>query len=425
MSADAEPGPGAGGRVGVGPEPDEGRLDLVHRVALASLPMMGPVRLAALVAMGSVDAWEVVRRGGAATDRRLDGVLGSRPGALADRWRQAARQTDPCALWSRHEAAGVRILDPGSDPLRTVFDGDPNPPSILFGLGDPIVPSARVAVVGTRDCTRSGRDLAFRLGHELARAGVAVVSGLALGIDGAAHAGALVAGDGAAGVDPTGGAAGVDVARSAAPPVGVVGSGLDVVYPRDHRSLWHRVAAVGLLLSEYPLGTPPVAWHFPSRNRLIAALSRVVVVVESHGQGGSLHTVDEALVRDVTVMAVPGSVHSPASAGTNRLLRDGAAVACGPDDVLTQLSLTGAWQPPARRSPTADDDGATPADAGPPTGLAGEVLRALRSEPASLDQVAIRTANPVADVAVVLADLVDDGLVVESAGWFERTHRRR
>ena len=140
-----------------------------------------------------------------------------------------------------------------------------------------------------------------------------------MGIDGAAHAGATEV-DGA-------------------PPVAVVGSGLDVVYPRRHRSLWQLVAERGVVLSEHPLGSAPVAWHFPARNRLIAALADVVVVVESQERGGSMHTVDEAQRRDVDVMAVPGPVTSRASTGTNRLLADGAEVARDATDVLVKLGL--------------------------------------------------------------------------------------
>src|SRR5262249_15322114 len=146
----------------------------------------------------------------------------------------------------------------------------------------------RVGLVGTRRCTPTGKSVARQLGRELAACGVAVVSGLAIGIDGCAHQGALAA--------------------RAAPPVGVVGSRLDVVYPKSHRRLWDDVAAAGVLLSEAPLGAPPEPWRFPARNRILAALSDVVVVVESHAAGGSMHTVRAAVDRGIPVMAVPGSV---------------------------------------------------------------------------------------------------------------------
>ena len=171
----------------------------------------------------------------------------------------------------------------------------------------------------------------MELGSGLAAAGVTVISGLALGIDGAAHRGALAA-DGA-------------------PVVGVVGSGLDVVYPRGNRDLWEAVSAAGTLLAEAPLGAEPEGWRFPARNRLLAALADVVVVVESKRAGGSMHTVEEAIRREVTVMAVPGSVRNPAAEGTNLLLSEGCAPACSTDDVLVALELATAGPASGRKPP--------------------------------------------------------------------------
>ncbi len=179
------------------------------------------------------------------------------------------------ACWQRHIDAGIGVVLRGSSAYPACFVDDPEPPSILFHHGDPdVVVGTRVAIVGTRDCTRYGYDLAFEMARDLAAAGISVVSGLALGIDSAAHAGALDA--------------------DLAPPIAVVGSGLDVVYPRRNGPLWRRVAARGVVWSEYPLGSSAVAWHFPARNRLIAALADVVVVVESHGTGGALLTARDA-----------------------------------------------------------------------------------------------------------------------------------
>ena len=175
---------------------------------------------------------------------------------------------------------------------------------------------ARVAARATD--TISPREL----GRDLGRAGVRVVSGLALGIDAAAHHGALDA-----------------EADGGAPPIGVVGSGLDVTYPRAHGALWTAVAAAGVLVGEAPLGAAPEPWRFPARNRIIAALGSVVVVVESHPRGGSRHTVDAAEARGRQVLAVPGSVRSPASRFTNELLADGCHPARDVTDVLVALGL--------------------------------------------------------------------------------------
>jgi DNA processing protein len=248
----------------------------------------------------------------------------------------------------------------------------------------------RIAVVGTRRCTAYGLDVARDLGRGLAEAGVTVVSGLALGIDGAAHEGALVAGAGAA------------------PPVGVVGSGLDVVYPRRHRQLWRRVAEAGALLSEAPPGAPPEAWRFPKRNRILAGLSDVVVVVESHATGGSMSTVRAAIDRGITVMAVPGSVRSPSSAGTNGLLADGVAPVTDVGDVLVALSLEGAGATAPLLAPTSaeiDDD---------------PVLAAVDWTPTATEEVLRRTGLSVPDAATQLTRLEVRGLVRRRGGWWER-----
>ena len=211
-------------------------------------------------------------------------------------------------------------------------------------------------------------------------------TGLALGIDGAAHAGAL---DG-----PT-------------PPAAVVATGLDVVYPRRHAALWREVGARGVILSEYPLGVWPERWRFPARNRIIAALADVVVVVESHERGGSMHTVESALERDRLVMAVPGSVRSPASEGTNALLAAGSPPARDAADVLVALGLDrGAWE----RAPAMV----------PPVGDAGTVLDAVGWEPSTLEQIADRAGAPLGPVAVHLTGLIAEGWVAHGAGWYER-----
>jgi DNA processing protein len=266
---------------------------------------------------------------------------------------------------------------------------DPDPPVLLFALGDPELLSRHpsVAVVGTRRASRYGLDVARELGRVLAGAGVVVLSGLAAGIDGAAHAGALDAGG--------------------APPAGVVGSGLDVVYPRGHRQLWHRIAEAGVLASEWPLGSRPTRWKFPARNRILAALADVVVVVESPATGGALLTVEEALRRDRTVMAVPGPIGISSSQGTNRLLADGMAPVCDPSDVLLALGLD-AVPSPTRSGPATPD------------GEAGSLLDAIGWRPATLDQLVLRTGLPLERCARLLAGLEVDGWVAGDGGWWER-----
>jgi DNA processing protein len=345
-------------------------------VALGSLPGMGPARLRfVLDGRSPEEAWRVI----------LDGAPVVSEG-LRCSWSRAASRVDVAALWARHEALGVQVLQPSDDAWPSVLDDDPEPPMLLFARGDAsVLDGPRVAIVGTRRCTHAGREVARELGHDLAKAGVRVVSGLALGVDGAAHQGALAAGGA---------------------PVAVVGTGLDVVYPRRHAQLWADVGERGLLLSEFPLGAVAERWHFPARNRIIAALADVVVVVESHATGGSMHTVDSALERDRLVMAVPGSVRSPASAGTNALLAAGSPPARDAMDVLVALGL----------DPEVQQRIAPP----PPDGDLGLVLEALGWEPATLEQLADRLDAPLGPIATRLAELEATGWIRQQAGWCER-----
>jgi DNA processing protein len=326
---------------------------------------------------------------------------------LLDRWpaeriweMTGDRGVDVAAMWREYQAAGVAVHVLGGNGYPRVLAEDPEAPAVLFSVGDlEALEGPRVAIIGSRRCTRYGRDVAFELGRDLARLGVRVVSGLALGIDGAAHLGALAAGDGAA------------------PPVAVVGSGLDVVYPRAHGRLWAQVADAGVVLSEAALGARPEAWRFPARNRILAALADVVVVVESRAKGGSFHTVQAADQRGVTVMAVPGPVRSPVSCYTNELLVTGAPPARDVDDVLVALDLIGRG-PHRRRGAERSPALTTPDD---PHQAA--LLEALGWQPASLDQLVVRTGLSPGQASVALARLEVGGWVVGQAGWWEQVRK--
>lgn len=358
--------------------------------ALAGLPDMGPGRLRSLLALGApAEVWERVCRG-ALPPEPVDGT-GSVPAsrAVVAAWVQAAASVEPPAVWDAHQRASVGIALQGHPAYPSAFLADPAPPPIVFWLGDAdAVVGTRVAVVGTRRCTAYGREVAQEVAADLTRAGVAIVSGLALGIDAAAHRGAL--------------------AVDGAPPIAVVGSGLDVVYPRRNRDLWAAVAERGVVFSEYPLGTAPHPWRFPSRNRLVAALGDALVVVESRAAGGSMHTVREAERRARPVLAVPGPVRSEASAGTNQLLSEGVAVARDATDVLVRMGLESvSARSAAERRP-------------PPSAVGASVLDAVGWQPTTLEQVVVRTGLEPTDAVVALDDLVRDGWVDEVGGWFER-----
>lgn len=234
----------------------------------------------------------------------------------------AARRavTDPVGEQAALHALGIQFVtwdDPDyPEPLRNIYD----PPPVLFHAGrwEPADQTA-VAIVGSRQATAYGLAVAARLAEDLAGAGVTVVSGMARGIDTAAHKGALEAGG-----------------RT----IAVLGTGLDVVYPRENKKLMEAIAARGAVLTEFWPGSPPEAWHFPLRNRLISGLARGVVVVEAAEKSGALITAHLALEQGREVMAVPGNVTSRLSRGTNRLIKDGARVVESAADVLEELGLT-------------------------------------------------------------------------------------
>jgi DNA processing protein len=419
--------------------------------ALAGLPGMGPATLVRILSdRGPEEAWAAVCSGGITRPGRRRPPPGAGPGPVSplspglpwdgagpevvapgpDRtpWTVAARRVDPDDDARAHRAAGIQVTWWGDRRYPPALVDDPEPPGVLFWRGElGWLGLPTVALVGTRRCTPDGRVTAFELGRDLAAAGVCVVSGLALGIDGAAHAGALaMAGEG------DGGGAGT---------VGVAASGVDVVYPPAHRGLWSQVVRHGAVCSETPPGRPAQAWRFPARNRVIAALSRMVVVVESHRAGGSLITVEAALRRGIEVRAVPGPVRSPASVGSNQLLADGPAPVRHAGDVLDALGTIAAWPPPdrhlrprrpVRRPPppgasgTASGSCAAPARGVGPVRRAGAgahsaVLEAVGWRPSTVNQVVEASGLPLPVVDAALDALLEQGLVTVSSSWWSRT----
>jgi DNA processing protein len=244
----------------------------------------------------------------------------------------------------------------------------PGMPPALFVEGDPaLLSQPQVAIVGSRAATAAGRETAFDLAARLATLGFAITSGLATGIDAQAHRGALSA-------------RGVTIA--------VCGTGLDRVYPAEHRELAARIAASGALVSEFPTGTAPQAHNFPRRNRLMSGLARGVLVVEAAARSGSLITARLAGEQGREVMAVPGSIHNPLARGCHRLIRDGAALVESVDDVLAALGISGLASS-AGPAP-GPSDGAKFSD-GPLDSDAEMLLNALGFEPAGLDRLVQRT----------------------------------
>jgi DNA processing protein len=356
--------------------------------ALAGFRNMSVHRLGALLRHHSPpEAWQV--------------VLGERPASgliarvlaedgVRQMWRRCALDRQPEDVWQRCLQLGIDVLPYGHPRYPAGLLDDPLPPPVLFVRGDlGLLAGRRVGVVGTRNATAAGREAARSIGLGLAAAGVHVVSGLARGVDGHAHRGTLAAeGEGR--------------------PIGIVASGLDVVYPREHRDLWEAAANCGLLLSEAPPGIAPEPHRFPLRNRIVAALSEVVVVVESRERGGSLITAALAVERNVPVMAVPGPIGRRSAAGTNGLLCDGAVPLLSVDDILTALSFQH-----GRSAVVANDLRARP------RGEDIAVYRVLHDDPRTIDGVALALGLSLVDAAMSLARLESAGWVAQADGWFE------
>lgn len=382
--------------------PQRRQVELPHEAfltALASLDGVGPSRLRWLLSHGSPEeAWERVCRGSLPAPPPR---LGIEAGTLAS-WRAASVGLDPAMCWQRCVRLGVGVVALGGQGYPPALLDDPDPPVVLFHRGDPdVLHAPRVAIIGTRRATGYGTRVATELGRALAAAGVVVVSGLALGIDAAAHRGALSA--------PAG---------EVAPPAAVVGGGLDAPCPARNRDVAAQVVRHGVVLSEVPPGVAAAPWRFPVRNRIIAGLAQVTVVVESAAAGGSMHTVREALARDRPVLAVPGPVDAPTSAGTNLLLTEGAHPCLGVQDVLVALGHV------VPRGGERAERPEVPADPRPaPSGDAASVLESLGWRPTTAESLAVTCELDFARISAALAWLESQGWVVRTDGWVERVAR--
>lgn len=399
--------------------------DAAAMIGLATLTDVGPRRLGLLAAgAGACERWNSMSAG---VVPQIEGVTRD----MARSWCAQVRALHLDDITGQYRRLGVSAHALGDVGYPATLANDLEPPQLLCVLGDlSLLDQAGVAVVGTRRCSASGRSIARDIGGALASVGISVVSGLALGIDGAAHEGVL---------------------ENHGAPIGVVASGLDVPYPLRHRHLWSQVGSAGVLISESPLGMPPQKWRFPARNRIIAALASIVVVVESGERGGSMSTVAEALDRDRVVMAVPGPIHHPQSAGTNQLLAEGAHMCRGVDDVLAVRSLleAGAVRPggpqlirrrPARRPQPATDRGSAISTAGTlshdavrdaendpvghgaaePSGHEAAALDVMGWVPMTFDDIAERSGLGIGAVAGVLHSLQARHRVESNNGLWER-----
>ena len=285
-----------------------------------------------------------------------------------------------------------------------------DPPLLLYLMGPALLlehqpfPSDRcLAVVGSRNPTAQGAENARLFARALCGAGLTIVSGLALGVDAAAHEGALEA---------------AISAGTMAATIAVVGTGLDRVYPRKNLDLAHRIAAHGLIVSEYPLGTPPLPANFPKRNRIISGLSQGTLVVEAALASGSLITARMAAEQGREVFAIPGSIHAPQSRGCHALIRQGAKLVESAQDVLEELKI------PATTVPGLPQEGVNAPGAAASDETEDPVLAALGYDPMGLDALIARTGMDASTLQVALLELELDGRIARlPGGLFQRVGR--
>lgn len=358
--------------------------------ALACLPGMTPARLRRVL-----ERWPDPQAAAHAVSagHTAEALRGpeERTSQLARTWASSLNVTRAASTLARR-GTEVCVIGDDSYPM----DADlPGMPGVLFleGHGSGVFTRARVAIVGTRAATPHGLADAHELGAHLARNGVTVVSGLAIGIDAAAHRGALAVRRNEESLDSPGHV------------VGVVATGLDVVYPRRHIALFEEVRRRGLIVSENAFGTQPEPARFPVRNRIIAALADVVVVIEATTKGGARITAEWAMHYGRPLFALPGSRRNAAAQGCNALIADGAQPLLDWDDVLVALGMT----PGSRRT--------TDAAAGWLDAPEHRVLHACGGEPATADQLVARTGMDPGEIAIAVAALKHAGLLTQSRGF--------
>ncbi len=303
--------------------------------------------------------------------------------------------------WLQHAGDGIAhaLITLGDPRYPQSLLHTADPPLMLYALGNaqhllraaPLLDWQRsLAMVGSRNPTPQGRDNAFQFAKYLAQQGWSVVSGMALGIDAAAHQGALTA------------------TEAQLPTVAVIGTGIDRIYPRQHQQLAHQIAHQGIILSEFPLGTPPIASNFPKRNRIISGLSCGTLVVEAALASGSLITARMASEQGREVFAIPGSIHAPQYKGCHALIRQGAKLVEQAQDILEELTHL---MPAATQEAVCDA-----ADASQATAPEHPLLQAMGYDPVHLDQLSARTGYSAADLQAQLLELELSGEVCRLPG---------
>ena len=352
-------------------------------LALVQVPGLGPTRLQSLLQV--FDSPLGAHAAPIAFLRTVPGISRACASAIKATPISAGRR-----LVEETTALGARILIPDDAEYPALLRAIPEPPPVLFALGDlALLARPALAIVGSRDHTAYGDTVARTAAAAAARAGIVIVSGMARGLDAVAHAAAL---------DADGGT------------IGVLGNGLGVIYPTANRRLYERVAERGLLLTEFPPGERPNAGSFPQRNRLISGLARATLVVEAAIGSGALITAGTALDQGREVLAVPGPITSAVSAGTNRLIRDGAGPYLEPADLFAHYPGV-AFVPDPPPAPGAERP--------LPDTLTDDersVARLVGPDPVPLDLLAARAGKPVGVLLALLCGLELQGIVEQRPG---------
>ena len=354
-------------------------MDNYYWFALKSVPLVGNVTFRRLL-----ERFDTPQQALQAPESELARVRGINAAVVASIRSHDYREfaESECAAVER---GGVKVVNFLAAEYPKVLLEIPDPPPYLYVKGEPAGLEPAIAIVGSRRASTYGLLTTGKLAGELAAHGITVVSGMARGVDTAAHRGALAGGG-----------------RS----IGVLGCGIDVVYPPENRRLFEEMAARGALYSEFPMGTLPLAENFPRRNRIISGISRGVLVVEAVENSGSLITAQYALDQGREVFAVPGNINYSSSRGTNRLIKQGAKLVEGVEDILEELPL--GERKMGISSAAAPAFGLTPQEAAVYTLLAGSPLH--------IDAIIVKSALTVGEVSAILLRLELKGAIMQHPG---------
>ena len=368
--------------------------DRLDWLALSLLPGMGPTRWQRILDLDGdprllLDASQVSGRGLRLPEPTREALDAWWNGRRNDRFYRRVFQVAAAV-----ERLGIELIDWAAPDYPAALQAIHGPPPLLYLRGRrEALTTRQVAIVGSRNATREGLDNATRFAAELARLGFAVTSGLALGIDAAAHRGAVEAG-------------GTTIA--------VLATGVDEIYPRQHSHLAAALCEQGALVSEMPPGTPPRAPHFPRRNRIITGLSCGVLVVEASLRSGSLISARHALEQGRDVFAVPGSIHNPQARGCNQLLRQGARLVESVQDIVEELP---GWEAPAQPLGGVTLPSSSNGDLSPDEAL---VLGATGFSPSSSDELCERTGLNAERLLQAVLMLEMQGLLATVPGGYQR-----